>query len=60
MKTAQLVGIDQNPGSKIVFADVQVSDGTTLHECAFSYEDGKFEAMWRLARILSEKGIEIA
>jgi hypothetical protein len=60
MKTAQLVGIDQNPGSKLVFADVQVSDGTWMFEVAFSYEGGKYQALWQLAQRLTECGIEVA
>ncbi len=59
MKTARLLGIDQNPGSQIVFADVEVSDGTWMFEIAFAYEGGKYQALWQLAQRLSDRGIEV-
>lgn len=68
MKTARLVNIDQDPKSTIVYADAQVS-GTHCPFCAgpapmitgvgFSYDGGKYDALWDLARRLSERGIEV-
>lgn len=59
MKTARLVGIDSDPKSTIVYADAQVSDGSTVHDLGFTFEGGKFDALWDLAQRLSDRGIEL-
>ena len=57
MKTATFVGIDADPKSTIVYADAELSNGKTIHGLGFSFEDGKFDAMWDLVQRLD--GIEL-
>jgi len=67
MKTARLVHIDQDPKSNIVYADAEVSGacpicsphGETITGVGFSYDGGKFSAMWDLVQKLNERGIEL-
>jgi len=66
MKTARLVNIDQDPKSNIVFADAEVSGtcplcslGETITGMGFSYDGGKYAAMWDLVQKLNDRGIEL-
>jgi hypothetical protein len=59
MKTARLIAIDQNPQSTVIYADAAISDGTTEHGLGFTFENGKFDALWDLAQRLTKLGIEL-
>jgi hypothetical protein len=59
MKTARLINIDQDPKSTIVYADARLSDGSTVHGLGFTFEDGKYAALWDLLQKLNERGIEV-